>query len=74
MPRVTPESAEAVRKRQAARAARELAAGRVRRGYYATPTEHTALAEHLSLLRGSVRLGEISVADASDVLEEFKAI
>lgn len=68
MPRVTPESAEAVRKRQAARAARELAAGRVRRGYYATPTEHESLAAHLRALRGR---GAI-VADPDDVLPEFR--
>lgn len=52
--------------------ARHLALGRTRRGYYATPAEHAALTEHLSLLRGSVRLGDIPVADAGDVLEEFK--
>lgn len=72
MPRVTPENPEAVRKRQAARVARELAAGRVRRGYFATPAEHTALCEHLDLLRGRARF-DTPVADAGDVLEEFKS-
>lgn len=58
--------------RQAARAEREAALGRVRRGYYATPSEHASIAEHITLLRSSTRLGDITVTDAADVLPEFR--
>jgi len=48
------------------------AAGRIRRGYYATPSEHASIAEHITLLRSSTRLGDITVTDAADVLPEFR--
>ena len=68
MPRVKPESAEAVRKRQSARTARELAAGRVRRGYFATPAEHESVTAHLRALRGR----GATVASPEGVLPEFR--
>lgn len=52
--------------------ARHLALGRTRRGYYATPAEHAELVRCLDRLRGAVRLGDITVADAADVLPEFR--
>lgn len=48
--------------------ARNAALGRVRRGYYATPTEHESITAHLQALRGR---GAI-VADPDDVLPEFR--
>jgi len=62
-------AASAARQRRLKAAQVEL--GRVRRGYYATPTEHASLVEHLDLLRSSIRLGDIPVAAAADVLPEF---
>ena len=47
---------------------RQTALGRTRRGYYATPTEHESIAEHLRALRGR----GVSVASPDDVLPEFR--
>lgn len=71
----TPEERRAkAAKRQADRKARETAAGRVRRAYFATEAEHNALASHLEALRSSRRKGDILVADPGDVLPEFRAV
>lgn len=51
---------------------RQRALGRVRRGYYATPAEHTELVTRLDELRAHIRVGDVLIADPDDVLPEYR--